>query len=105
MQAVLATSGLGYVARPDGAIHNGLKIIRLKKRRDESCRFFPSIHLCFKAATTRCFGPLYQLTDGKPTGWVKAFLQFETSPEGQQIIAKNGYLPVSKLRLEISQNR
>lgn len=96
--------GLGYVARPDGAIHNGLKIIRLKKD-ETSPAVSPLDSSVLQGGNYPLLRPLYQLTDGKPTGWVKAFLQFETSPEGQQIIAKNGYLPVSKLRLEISQNR
>lgn len=96
--------GLGYVARPDGAIHHGLKIIRLKKDA-ASPAVSPLDTSALQSGDYPLLRPLYQLTDGKPTGWVEAFLQFETSPEGQQIIAKNGYLPASKLRLEISQNR
>lgn len=96
--------GLGYVARPDGAIHNGLKIIRLKKN-ETSPAASPLDTLALQNGDYPLLRPLYQLTDGKPTGLVEAFLQFETSPAGQQIIVKNGYLPASKLRLEISQNR
>ncbi len=38
--------------------------------------------------------PLYFLTKEQPTGLVKDFIDFCQSPEGQQIVAENGYIAV-----------
>lgn len=38
--------------------------------------------------------PLYFLTKTQPIGLVKAFLDYCTSPEGQQIVVQEGYVPV-----------
>ena len=38
--------------------------------------------------------PLNMLTNGEPTGVVKAFLDFIMSADGQAIVADEGYLPV-----------
>ena len=43
--------------------------------------------------------PLYQYTDGLPTGKVLAFLEFEKSDAAQKIIEKNGYLPAAEAGL------
>lgn len=39
--------------------------------------------------------PLYQYVNGQPEGILKKFIEFELSEEGQEIIRKNGYFPVS----------
>jgi len=83
--------GLGYVARPDGALHAGLRVIRLKADATS-----PSYSPLDTAALTNgnypLLRPLYQLTNGIPEGVVKQFLQFEQSALGQKIIVENGYL-------------
>jgi phosphate transport system substrate-binding protein len=37
--------------------------------------------------------PLYFLTKEQPTGLVKEFIDFCLSPEGQSIVAEDGYIP------------
>lgn len=39
--------------------------------------------------------PLYFLTKEQPTGLVKDFIDFCQSTEGQQIVAANGYIPIT----------
>ncbi len=39
--------------------------------------------------------PLLMITNGEPTGLAKKFLAFILSDEGQQIIAENGFVPVT----------
>ncbi|MBN2084688.1 MAG: phosphate ABC transporter substrate-binding protein [Anaerolineales bacterium] len=38
---------------------------------------------------------LYMYTDGEPTGWVKEYLDWILSAEGQEIVAKLGFVPIS----------
>lgn len=39
--------------------------------------------------------PLFQYVNGKPTGALKAFFEFELSAEGQAIVVAEGFLPVT----------
>jgi len=82
--------GLGYVARPDGALRAGLRIVRLKANATS-----PALSpLNADGGRYPLLRPLYQFTDGAPKAAVQAFFEFEASPEGQRIILENGYLPV-----------
>jgi phosphate transport system substrate-binding protein len=38
--------------------------------------------------------PLYMYTNGKPSGLAKSFIDFVLSPEGQEIVNKQGFVPV-----------
>ena len=43
--------------------------------------------------------PLYLVTDGPPVGGAKRFIDFVLSPEGQELVARHGYLNLSALGL------
>lgn len=43
--------------------------------------------------------PLYLVTDGPPVAGAKRFIDFVLSPEGQELVAKHGYLNLSALGL------
>jgi len=47
-----------------------------------------------KAGTYPLVRPLYKLTMGEPTGLVKDFLDFALSPEGQEIVEQEGFIPI-----------
>jgi len=38
--------------------------------------------------------PLYMYTNGKPTGQTAKYLNFVLGPQGQELVAKDGYVPV-----------
>lgn len=40
--------------------------------------------------------PLNQYVNGTPTGAAKKFLEFELSPEGQEIVVEQGFFPIPK---------
>ncbi|CAM5598601.1 phosphate ABC transporter substrate-binding protein [Streptomyces hirsutus] len=40
--------------------------------------------------------PLYLLTDGKPEGTAKKFIDYVLSSKGQALMTKHGYLTLSK---------
>jgi phosphate transport system substrate-binding protein len=39
---------------------------------------------------------LFQYTNGRPGGSTKAFIEFELSPDGQQIVQEEGFFPVTE---------
>jgi phosphate transport system substrate-binding protein len=39
--------------------------------------------------------PLYMYTNGKPAGKVAKYLEFVLSPQGQELIARDGYVPIA----------
>ncbi len=43
------------------------------------------------------FRPLYLITNGPPTGAAKAFVDYIVSDEGQQLVARHGYLDLAEL--------
>lgn len=38
--------------------------------------------------------PLFKVTRGEPTGWVRKFLDFVLSPEGQKVVEQYGFMPL-----------
>lgn len=46
-----------------------------------------------RAGKYRLWRPLYLYTNGRPGGLIASFLKYVTSPEGQQIVEKVGYVP------------
>jgi phosphate transport system substrate-binding protein len=84
--------GLGYLTDHDGRLREGIRIIRLSKKTGERAASPLDKELILSGLypLTR---PLFQYTNGVPTGKTHAFFEFEKSPEGLRIISENGYLP------------
>lgn len=40
--------------------------------------------------------PLYQYTDGIPSGAIMDFIKFEVSPDGQKIVDEMGFIPITR---------
>lgn len=91
-------AGLGYVADQNGTPREGFKVLKISKKPDEKA-FSPMDLEDIKAGFYPLTRPLYQYTDGLPTGKVLAFLEFEKSDAAQKIIEKNGYLPAAEAGL------
>jgi phosphate transport system substrate-binding protein len=47
--------------------------------------------------------PLFQYTNGRPKGNVREFVRFELSPEGQAIVAQEGFFPVTSVYLAANE--
>ncbi|MCS6930480.1 MAG: phosphate ABC transporter substrate-binding protein [Saprospiraceae bacterium] len=84
--------GLGYVAKADGTVRSGVRIVRLKADARQPASS-PLDQEALRTGRYPLVRPLYQFTDGYPKGKLKAFLEFEASHKGEQIILANGYLP------------
>lgn len=91
-------AGLGYVADQNGTPREGFKVLKIAKKTGEKA-FSPMDLEDIKAGFYPLTRPLYQFTDGLPTGKVLAFLEFEKSDFAKEIIQKNGYLPAAEAGL------
>ncbi len=91
-------AGLGYVADQNGTPREGFNVLKISKKPGEKA-FSPMDLEDIKAGFYPLTRPLYQFTDGLPTGKVLAFLEFEKSDFAKEIIQKNGYLPAAEAGL------
>lgn len=91
-------AGLGYVADHDGRPREGFKVVKISKKPGEKA-FSPLNLEDIKAGFYPLTRPLFQFTDGLPTGKMMAFLEFEKSEVAQKIIEQNGYLPAAEAGL------
>lgn len=91
--------GVGYVYDDKGNIRQGLKVVPVAKD-EKSEPVTPLVPENVKSGKYPIARALYQYTNGKPKGAVKAFIAFELSPEGQKIVEEMGFYPVSGKYLE-----
>ena len=84
--------GLGYVVHPDGRVVEGIKILSLRVEGEAVSPLQADAIINGRYPLLR---PLFQYTDGKPTGEVREFLRFILSPEGQKLVAEEGFYAVS----------
>ncbi len=107
LEAVKATPnaigyiGFGYLTDEMGALRHGIKVIKISTGLGKAA-VSPLNRAAIKAALYPLTRPLFQFTNGKPTGKTLAFYNFEKSPAGQNIIAQNGYLPTSEAGLDLN---
>ncbi|SJZ30701.1 PstS family phosphate ABC transporter substrate-binding protein [Selenihalanaerobacter shriftii] len=85
--------GIGYVVKEDKVVE-GLNVLNIAK--DANAK--PASPLKAENVKTGAYPlarPLNQYTNGKPTGVVLDFIEFELSEEGQGIAIEQGFYPVS----------
>ena len=87
--------GIGYVVNDRGNVIPEIKIQGLKKDTN-SPPVGPRKPENVKSGAYPLSRPLFQYTNGKPTGKLLEFIQFELSQEGQMLIEKTGYYPIIK---------
>lgn len=85
--------GVGYLYDKDGKIRQGLKILNISKEPNGQA-YSP---LDKEAVDTKKYPvarPLYQAVNGKPSGEIARFLIWETGPEGQKIVEREGFYTI-----------
>jgi len=85
--------GVGYLYDKDGKIRSGLKILNISKEPNGQA-YSP---LDKEAVDTKKYPvarPLYQAVSGKPSGEIARFLAWETGPEGQKIVEREGFYTI-----------
>ena len=85
--------GVGYVADSQGNVRKGIKILKVSKDADSDA-FSPLNKAAVDSGDYPIARGLFQSTAGVPEGAVLDFIKFELSPEGQEIVAKEGFFAV-----------
>ncbi|MCI4666542.1 MAG: phosphate ABC transporter substrate-binding protein [Bacteroidia bacterium] len=92
--------GLGYVVKKNGSIVDGLKILNIAQ---DSLFISPLEKDNITSGAYPITRPLYQFTNGKPSGKILEFIQFELSREGQELVSREGYYPLSPEHVMINK--
>jgi phosphate transport system substrate-binding protein len=88
-------SGIGYVGLGYAQKEPRIKDISLAE--EEGAEYIdPNNRSDIEAGRYPLMRPVYQYTDGKPSGDIREFMLFELGPEGQKIVDDMGFIPVSK---------
>jgi len=91
--------GVGYLYDENGNVRRGIKVLKIKK--DENApAFSPLDKEAVYSAKYAISRPLYQSTNGKPSGLAADFIRFELSLEGQAIVEKEGFFKIGQELME-----
>jgi phosphate transport system substrate-binding protein len=85
--------GVGYLFDKDGKIRAGLRILTISKESNGQA-YSPLDKEAVDSKKYPVARPLYQAVKGKPTGEVAKFLAWETGPEGQKIVEREGFYTI-----------
>lgn len=85
--------GVGYLFDKDGKIRKGVKVLTVSKTEDGPA-FSPLDKAAVDSGDYPVARPLYQSTNGKPSGDVAKFIAWETGPEGQAIVEREGFFTI-----------
>lgn len=86
--------GIGYVVDEQGNAIPGIRILNIAKDAGSQA-VSPLDPENVKSGLYPISRPLYQYTNGVPAGRILEFIQFELSDEGQKIVAREGYYPIT----------
>jgi len=93
-EAGIGYVGVGYVYDQNGKIRQGLKVLNISKD-PKSPAFSPLDKANIDSGKYPISRPLFQFTDGKPGADAAKFIMFETGPEGQKIVEREGFFTIS----------
>jgi phosphate transport system substrate-binding protein len=88
-------SGIGYVGLGYARKSPDLKVVKVAVKQGEEY-IDPANRSDVEAGKYPLIRPVYQYTDGIPSGNIRNFMLFELGPEGQKIVDDMGFLPVSE---------
>ncbi len=95
---------VGYVVNDKGEVKPGIKILSIAKDA-QSEAYSPAIMENVMTGKYPISRPLNQYLSGKPTGKILDFIRFELSPEGQEIVRKQGFFPVQKHWMDFNRRQ
>lgn len=86
--------GVGYLFDAEGKVRRGLKVLNISKTPGGPA-FSPLDKAAVDSGDYPVSRPLYQATKGKPSPAAAEFIRFEIGAEGQKIVEKEGFFPIS----------
>jgi phosphate transport system substrate-binding protein len=100
-EAGIGYVGIGYVVDSAGEVTSGIKVLRIAKDEDAPA-VSPLDPENVKTGRYPISRPLYQYTNGIPAGKILNFIQFELSTDGQNVVSREGYYPVTPEYAELN---
>lgn len=94
--------GIGYILNEYEELTDGLKALSIRGEGQDRA-ISPTRTANIRGGDYVVTRPLYQYLDGEPSGKLKDFLEFELSETGQEIVAENGYFPVTEKYRRMNQ--
>ena len=95
---------VGYVVNGKGEVTPGVKLLDISKDA-QSVAYSPASMENVMSGRYPISRPLNHYTNGKPTGKLLDFIQFEISEEGQKIVQQEGFFPVQKNWMEFNRKQ
>ncbi len=95
---------VGYVVNGKGEVMAGVKLLDISKEA-QSVAYSPASMENVMSGRYPISRPLNHYTNGKPTGKLLDFIQFEISEEGQKIVQQEGFFPVQKNWIEFNRKQ
>ncbi len=92
-EAGIGYVGVGYLFDKDGKIRKGLKVLNIAKDAQAKA-YSPLDKTAVDSGDYPVARPLFQATNGKPSPAVAGFIAFETGPEGQKIVEREGFFTI-----------
>jgi phosphate transport system substrate-binding protein len=86
--------GVGYLFDKDGKVRKGIKVLNISKESGGKA-FSPLDKAAVDSGDYPVSRPLFQATNGKPSGTVANFIRFEMGDEGQKIVAREGFFTIA----------
>lgn len=100
-EAGIGYVGVGYIVDKSGTTNPDLKVINVVNQ--EGLAISPTLIENIESGKYPITRPLFQYTNGKPTGKLREFMVYTLSPEGQKIVRDNGYYGIAEA--EIAENK
>jgi phosphate transport system substrate-binding protein len=95
--------GVGYLFDSSGNLRKGLKVLKVAKDTNSSA-YSPLDKAAVDSGRYPVARPLYQATNGKPgPGTIADFIMFETGPEGQKIVEREGFFTIGAAHRESNE--
>jgi phosphate transport system substrate-binding protein len=94
-EAGIGYVGVGYVYDKEGKVRSGLKVLNISKDA-KSQAYTPLEKANIDSGNYPISRGLFQFTNGKPSPEVAKFIQFEIGPEGQKIVAREGFFTIGE---------
>jgi phosphate transport system substrate-binding protein len=85
--------GVGYLYDQTGKIRKGLRVLNISKDPNGQA-YAPTDKAAVESGNYPISRPLYQAANGKPNADVARFIAWETGPEGQAIVEREGFFAI-----------
>lgn len=96
--------GVGYLYDETHHVRKGLKVVKISKEPGGT-GYVPTDKAAVDSGSYPIARPLYMSTNGKPKGVAAEFLQWIVGPEGQAVVAREGFFAVGEGKYKAANDK